>query len=431
MSNILTIPTSGSIYFDSNTAGSSTVPDLTGNAVSLNYDGVAGINIASYNTGVSATDRFSVDGSAGRLFSVGDSLTGTIFSVNDAAGLPIIEVNSDEISDVVTIGTYGTNALVVSGSNVGIGTTTPASKLDILDTTLAGSGGLSGSAFNIAQTWNTTGTPTAIKLNVTDTDSNASSLLMDLQVGGNSKFRVQKNGATIINGKITPVNIWLSNDGLGTAQYGVWDSSTLKLKRNYTFGWGNSDAYVGSGFDVALVRDGAGILAQRNGINPQTFRLYNTYDESNYERGFMRWNSNVLEIGTEAAGTGTARNLNLASPYIYLNSNSDYLRNLGGNMWLIGLYGSWLGYGGNAAVGADNNASRPCFRPTTDNSHDLGRDDRWWKTVYGYSFIGSNLTASGDVEITDSTKGIILKSPDNTRWRVTVNDDGTLSTASI
>lgn len=30
-------------------------------------------------------------------------------------------------------------------------------------------------------------------------------------------------------------------------------------------------------------------------------------DDSNYERGFMRWNANVLEIGTEAGGTGTAR----------------------------------------------------------------------------------------------------------------------------
>ncbi len=31
-----------------------------------------------------------------------------------------------------------------------------------------------------------------------------------------------------------------------------------------------------------------------------------------------------------------------------------------------------------------------------------------------------------DVEITDSTKGIILKSPSGKRFRITVNDDGNL-----
>lgn len=128
MSNILTIPASGSIYFDGGSAGSSTVPDLTGSAVSLSYDGNAGLNITSYNA--LSADRFSVDGSNGRLFSISDSLTGTIFSVNDAAGLPIIEVESDTV-DTVTIGTYGTNALVVKDDKVGIGTATPNEKLTV------------------------------------------------------------------------------------------------------------------------------------------------------------------------------------------------------------------------------------------------------------------------------------------------------------
>lgn len=47
---------------------------------------------------------------------------------------------------------------------------------------------------NLATTWNTTGTPTALKLNVTDIASNADSLLLDLQVGGSSKFNIKKSG---------------------------------------------------------------------------------------------------------------------------------------------------------------------------------------------------------------------------------------------
>ena len=140
MANILTHPTNGAIYFGDGTAGSSTVPALTGGAVSLKYDGSAGLNIASYNT--TSTDRFSIDGSSGRLFSVNDSLTGTIFSVNDAAGLPIIEVESTSSTDTITMGTYASNALVVAGDKVGIGTATPNAsyKLDVVGAIRASTG---------------------------------------------------------------------------------------------------------------------------------------------------------------------------------------------------------------------------------------------------------------------------------------------------
>jgi hypothetical protein len=61
---------------------------------------------------------------------------------------------------------------------------------------------------------------------------------------------------------------------------------------------------------TTVARDAADTLAQRRGTNPQAFRLYNTFtDASNFERGFMTWNSNVLEIGTEAGGTGSARSI--------------------------------------------------------------------------------------------------------------------------
>jgi len=129
MANVLTVPQSGSIYFDSSSAGGSTVPNLTA-GVSIGYDGCAGLNITSYSS--ASADRFSVDGESGRLFGVSDNLTGTIFSVNDAAGLPIIEVNSDATTDTIAIGEYGTNALFVSAGNVGVGTATPTKPLDVV-----------------------------------------------------------------------------------------------------------------------------------------------------------------------------------------------------------------------------------------------------------------------------------------------------------
>lgn len=45
------------------------------------------------------------------------------------------------------------------------------------------------------------------------------------------------------------------------------------------------------------------------------FRTYNgAVDATNYERGFVQWISNVLTIGTEAGGTGTARQLTFSTP---------------------------------------------------------------------------------------------------------------------
>lgn len=49
-------------------------------------------------------------------------------------------------------------------------------------------------ALNITQTWNTTGVPTAILLNVTNTASGSGALLLDLQVGGASQMSVSRGG---------------------------------------------------------------------------------------------------------------------------------------------------------------------------------------------------------------------------------------------
>jgi hypothetical protein len=54
--------------------------------------------------------------------------------------------------------------------------------------------------YNLADTWGDGATTfTAIKMNVTDTASAAGSLLIDLQAGSASKFKVDKTGTTTIN----------------------------------------------------------------------------------------------------------------------------------------------------------------------------------------------------------------------------------------
>jgi len=95
------------------------------------------LNINSSGSLVSGSVVFSVEGTQGSLFSVDDNLSGSLMSVNDVSGLPILEVFSD---DRLVVGTYNSNALVVTGSRVGIGTNVPIAKLQV-------SGSISGSSF--------------------------------------------------------------------------------------------------------------------------------------------------------------------------------------------------------------------------------------------------------------------------------------------
>ena len=67
-------------------------------------------------------------------------------------------------------------------------------QLRMTDTYSAGSGSLAGSLMNLSQTWNTSGNPSAILLNVTRTASGTSAQLMDLRVGNSPVFTVDYNG---------------------------------------------------------------------------------------------------------------------------------------------------------------------------------------------------------------------------------------------
>lgn len=72
------------------------------------------------------------------------------------------------------------------------GITPSAGALSLSGQSLTGSS--ANSVLDLSATWNTTGAPTAIKLNITNTASSSSSLLMDLQTGGTSRFRINRSG---------------------------------------------------------------------------------------------------------------------------------------------------------------------------------------------------------------------------------------------
>jgi hypothetical protein len=214
----------------------------------------------------------------------------------------------------------GTRFLLSTDSS---GTISPSGPLSIT----GGTASTNTPVLSATQTWNNAAvTFTGWQLNVTDTASNAASLLLDLQVGGTSRLSLRKDGRLLFgafNQSSTLIQFGFDGYGLASDNNGAvvfvqnnmarasvsgWN---VKVGNSGSFQWSSTDLITGS-TDLILVRDAANILAQRNGVNAQTFRVYNTFtDASNYERGKMEWASNVLRIGTEKAGTGTARALEL------------------------------------------------------------------------------------------------------------------------
>lgn len=187
-------------------------------------------------------------------------------------------------------------------SAIGVGTTDAPTFLAQTLTGQSLTGTQATSLVDLATTWlSTTGTPTAIKLNVTDTASNAASNLMDLQVGGVSKFSVNKAGAAFASSGLfggiastTGVDIIYGRTGVSIGSLGAF---------------GFTSGTLGDARDALIFRDAPGILAQRNGTAAQTLRTYNNYTSATvFERGTFGFpiGTNTLRIGTEFLGLGMA-----------------------------------------------------------------------------------------------------------------------------
>ena len=231
-------------------------------------------------------------------------------------------------------------------TNTAIGATNPSTgaftSLSLRNAAASGQS-LTGSAdtsiIDLSTTWNTTGTPTAIKLNVTDTASNSASKLLDLQVGGTSKFAISKTGNININssggqlldfqsagtgiGAANTGDLYLNTQGTTWIRMGGW--GILSFISPIHIGGPNHDPYL------AIYGTDYGVAEQRNpkvSTRPQIYRIYNTYTSStDYERLGLNWTTNVAQIYTEKGSAGgTSRDLVLgtnATTAISINGTSQ------------------------------------------------------------------------------------------------------------
>jgi len=187
---------------------------------SNNSGGNNAIRVISTNS--AATAEFRVENNlnySSRLFKLGSAYSSyKILSPNDlgfynSSQAGHISILNDFASGLIKFaaGASATSQMTLfSTGNLAINTTTDTGfRLDVNGTARVSgtttitppalTGTAATSALDISQTWNTTGIPSAIKLNITDTASNANSKLIDLQVGGTSAFTVDKTGNMVLN----------------------------------------------------------------------------------------------------------------------------------------------------------------------------------------------------------------------------------------
>jgi hypothetical protein len=161
---------------------------------------------------------------------------------------------------------------------------------------------------DLTQTWNNAAvTFNGIKLDVTQTAFSTSSLLALFRVGGADKLGIWSDGLGLYipSGSFSVSTSKVSG---GTGRVAILNTSGAIVRSGSRYGWSSGATDTSGAADLALYRDAAANLAQRNGTNAQTFRVYNTYtDASNYERVNLTWSSNVCYLKPDSLGTGSAR----------------------------------------------------------------------------------------------------------------------------
>lgn len=296
---------------------------------------------------------------------------------------------------------------------------------------------------DLTQTWNSGGVAfTGMKFNVTDTASAAGSLLMDLQVGGVSKFNVRKDGTITGLGAAT----------FGSEAAGVVPLAGLTIYNSGYLGWASSGSSLGT-IDTKLYRDAANNLALRNGTAAQAFNVYNTYtDASNYERGYARWNAGVYEFGMEALGTGWPKHVRLnraTGANLYLgdwkvNSSGHFLASVdntfdigasGANRPRVGYFGTRIqtptwnldgaGYITSVSDGVldiTNNASTNSVRFTVGAANLLTLNGGLKTTGATFALqTATTLTDNAAAQVATMTNGPAAGNP--TKW-IAINDNG-------
>jgi hypothetical protein len=249
-------------------------------------------------------------------------------------GTPTAITVADEASDTTCFPAFFTAATGDLGpkSNAGL-TFNSSTGLLGSKTLLLAQGTITDPALNLSSTvtWNDAAdTFTAWKLNVTNTNSAAASMLMDLQVGGVTTFNVGRDGTLsgptdanlfgvarfkggdFVLGRLGTIG---SDAGIVYMYNGANAGVGFVCGGNFPISWSSSDGgsvtdastFQGN-IDLQVYRDAADTVAQRRGTNSQTRNHYDTYASStDYHRLAIK--TARATLASVSGATVTATNL--------------------------------------------------------------------------------------------------------------------------
>jgi hypothetical protein len=226
----------------------------------------------------------------------------------------------------------------------------------------------------------------------TTPNSGAFTTLDVLTKGSSLNLRTNNDALAGLN-TFTNINNAIGLNIGGTSHATLYISGTpfFALTRDTVLTWRTATNGPFSGTQASLYAEDQNVLAQRATTNPQTFRIYNTFtDASNHERGFMRWTSNVLQIGTEKGSVGgSARNLELlVGGVVAMRFQTSTQFDLVGTL-----------------------------RPLNNNAYSLGFNTRRWTSIWltNSVFFGDTTSAS-DPQIKKSGTTLQVKLADDSAF---------------
>lgn len=151
--------------------------------------------------------------------------------------------------------------------------------------------------------WSTSGTGLGV-----NAASGFTGNLLDLQVNGAAVLRVSGNSNATFAYGVTANGGFISNNSncnfSNILALTFASPFFVQTFNDGAYAWSSTISANGS-HDLAIRRDAANTLAQRNGTNAQTFRCYGTYtDASNYVRAALSSTSTAVTLAAETAGTG-------------------------------------------------------------------------------------------------------------------------------
>jgi hypothetical protein len=281
-------------------------------------------SITGLGTGVATALAVNV-GTSGAFVANGGALgTPSSGTLTSCTGLPISTGVSGLGTNVATslannMAASGTLAILGANTFIATQTITPAvnsNALAVSGYSLTGSD--ASSLLELAGTWNTSGTPTAIKLNITDTASNASALLMQLQTGGTNRFTVNKNGAAVIGSASISAGspVITLTSATGSNSLSIVGGGILSTTAGISSGGTVSSNIFAIG-ETEIQRESAYVSSFRRGTNAIQVNVYNTFTSAtNFERATLDWRTvaNTFRFGTEkGSGGGTARALQIVT----------------------------------------------------------------------------------------------------------------------